>query len=87
MPRKLANKPHTSGTKLNWIINQQSTAIEATFQKLHQVLIIVQPKNLRFNCIPHLIVGPFLDGIPKRKSIQTIVFLSKHPHSQIQMGN
>ncbi len=45
MPRKLANKPHTSGTKLNWIINQQSTAIEATFQKLHQVLMIIQPKK------------------------------------------
>ncbi len=78
MLKKLANKPHTSSTKLNYIINQQSTAIENTFQKWHQVITIIQPKNIRFNCIPHLIIDPFFNGIPKRENIQTIVFLNKH---------
>jgi hypothetical protein len=40
MPRRLANKSHTSSTKLNYIINLQLGAIEVTsaketIQKLH----------------------------------------------------
>jgi hypothetical protein len=33
-----SNTSHTFGTKLNYIINLQSTAIGATIQKFHQVL-------------------------------------------------
>jgi hypothetical protein len=42
---------HTSGTNLNYIINLQSTAIEAMIQKLYQVLMVIQPKKLRLGYI------------------------------------
>lgn len=38
-------------------------------QKLHQVLMVIQPKSLKSNYILQLIVNPILDGIPKRKNI------------------
>ncbi len=87
MPTRLANKPHTSGTKLNCIINLQSTTIKATGQKLHQVLMVIQAKNLiLLSCMSHLIISPILDGLTKKKNIQTIVFLHRYLHNQIYMG-
>jgi hypothetical protein len=69
MPKRLANKPHTSGTKLNSIRNLHSTTIKAAVQKLHQVLMVIQPKNL-------ILSVQSLMASPKKKNIQTIVVLS-----------
>jgi hypothetical protein len=68
MPRRLANKSHTSGTKLNCIINLQSTFVKATVQKLHKVLMVIEAKNLvLLDCMPHLIISPILDGLPQKE--------------------
>jgi hypothetical protein len=83
MHERLVNTLHTYGTSLNCIINLRSTAIEALVQKLHQVLMVIQPKSLRLSYILQLIVNPILDGIPKRKKYPW-VFMCKHPHNQIQ---
>lgn len=86
MPTRLANKPHTSSTKLNCIINLQSTTIKATGQKLHPVLMVIQAKNLiLLSCMSHLIISPILDGLPKKKNIQTTLFLGRYLHNQIYM--
>jgi hypothetical protein len=51
MPKRLVNTLHTFGTNLNRIINLQSITIGAMVQKLHQVLIVIQPKNLTLSYI------------------------------------
>jgi hypothetical protein len=50
---------------------------------LHHELLAKHINNLTIECIPHLIIIPILHGIPKRKTIQTIMILCKHLDNQV----
>jgi hypothetical protein len=96
----LAQNWHTSSMKLKLKLNFLATKffscqkiitshaiVVETLKILHHKLLAKAIKNLKIHYIFHLILYPILDGIPKRKSIQIVMFLCKHLHNKIQMCN
>jgi hypothetical protein len=61
--------------------------VQKPIKHLHHELLVEHIKNLTIDCIAHLIIILIFHGIPKRKTIQSVMIVYKHPNNQIQVFN
>ncbi len=59
--------------------------VQKPIKHLHHELLVEHIKNLTIDYISHLIIILILHGIPKRKTIQSVMILCKCFNNQIQM--
>jgi hypothetical protein len=59
--------------------------VQKPIKHLHHELLVEYIKTLTIEYIPHLIIIPIFNGIPKTKTIQSVMILCKRFNNQIQM--